>query len=136
MRKNNYYINITFVCMKNVALMTMLQEKILPLFPLLTWDFFLHAYEILSSFDREYIYLENKKWFVIMKEFWKAMLYKDVDIWIKISMEIFHGVIKILMEIQRSCHEDFSLEIHLDTWRIQWRHEDFTMEIFMESLRI
>jgi len=36
MRKNNYYINITFVCMKNVALMTMLQEKILPLFPLLT----------------------------------------------------------------------------------------------------
>jgi hypothetical protein len=51
-------------------------------------------------------------------------------------MEIFHGVIKILMEIYKSCHEDFSLEIHLDTWRIQWRYEDFTIEIFMESLRI
>ena len=36
MRKNNYYINITFVCMKNIALMTMLHEKILPLLPLLT----------------------------------------------------------------------------------------------------
>jgi hypothetical protein len=99
MRKNNYYINITFVCMKNIALMTMLHEKILPLLPLLTWEFFLQAYEILSSSDREYIYLENKKWYVIMKEFWKAMLYRDVDIWIKILMEIFHGIMKILMEI-------------------------------------